>query len=132
MRIEADKFPLIIVRWAGPVSERELARFFTTMDGLADRAALAGTHYAVISDGEADFTAMQRKQIADWTAGFPEQRARWDLGNFVVLKSAAARGVLTAIRWLSPKLSKVFVFASFDEAQAAARERIASSVTPAP
>jgi hypothetical protein len=127
VNIDAEQFPLILVRWSGAVSEHELITFFREMDKLADRAAEARRHYAVVSQGEADFTPTQRKRLADWTAGFPEARAQWDLGNFVVLESAAARGVLTAVRWLSPKLSKVFVYPSLAQARAAAEERLAAA-----
>lgn len=126
MRIETELFPLIVVRWHGSVSEPELNRFFSTMDKLVNRAAEAGTPYAVVSDGEANFSPTQRKQVAAWAASFPERCTRWDRGNYVVVRSAAARGILTAVRWLSPRLSNIFVYASFDEALQAARSRLTS------
>lgn len=127
MRIDESRFPLILISWSGQVSDAELASFFRAMDALADRAASARQHYAVVSDGDADFGPVQRKLIADWVAAMPAERARWDLGNFVVVASAWARGILTAVRWLTPKLTKVFVFSTRAEALKAAESALAQA-----
>jgi hypothetical protein len=125
VRVDSSRFPLLIVEWRGAITDQELSDFFASMDALADRAANTRQHYAVLSDGEASFSAVQRHRIAAWIAGFPALRKHWDRGNYVVIASAVGRGVLTAIKWVAPALTNVYVFASREEAEQAALQAMA-------
>lgn len=121
MRIDSRGFPLLIVHWAGRVQDAELTQFFRTMGEFVARAARERQHYAVVSDGDARFGPVQRKLIADWLATFPPELRRWDMGNYVVIEGAAARGAITALKWLTPKLDNLSVYPNLDAALAAAR-----------
>jgi len=121
VELDTSHFPLIVLRWTGSVSDEELEDLIQRCNALADRAASEQRHYAVVSIGDAHFGPKQRKRVATWMNEHPEHRARWDLGNHVVVHGSVARGALTAVKWLAPRLSKVFMHPDERTAVAAAR-----------
>jgi hypothetical protein len=125
VRIDSSKFPLLVVQWEGGVQDGNLKQFFHAMNELVARAARERQHYAVVSDGDAAFGPVQRKLIADWLAATPTAYREWDLGSYVVIHSAAARGAVTALKWLTPRLDNLNVYPTLEAATAAAREVLA-------
>ncbi|HEX5659299.1 MAG TPA: hypothetical protein VFX59_19025 [Polyangiales bacterium] len=129
MRLDPSRFPLIVVRWDGPVTDEVLETFIRDCNALADRAVSERCHYVIVSIGDSDFGPKQRKRMAAWMDAHPDYRARWDLGNHIVVHGAAARGALTAIKWLSPRLSKVFMHPDEAAALKAAQASLAQANT---
>jgi ferric-dicitrate binding protein FerR (iron transport regulator) len=129
VELDASRFPLILVHWNGHVSDEMLERFIRDCEALAERAVGEQRHYAVVSIGDSDFGPKQRKRLADWMDAMPDHRQRWDLGNHIVVHGAVARGALTAIKWLTPRLSKVFMHPDEPTAIAAALQSLAQADT---
>jgi hypothetical protein len=129
VKLDASRFPLIVVHWSGPESDEVLEGFIRDCSALAERAVAEQRHYVIVSIGDSDFGPKQRKRLADWAETAPESRARWDLGNHIVVHGAAARGALTAIKWLTPRLSKLYMHPDEATALAAARASLAQANT---
>lgn len=61
------------------------------------------------------FSAVQRKMIADVEKSYRHVDRRYNGGQAVVVPTAVARGVLTAVYWLSPPVYPVQAVATLEE-----------------
>jgi hypothetical protein len=94
----------------------ELDALFDQMEAVGHRAVESGAVHVVVAVGDEGFTADERKIIADHMARAPAAEAARVVGAFAVVESALARGVLTALKWLAPKVIPVVAAGTPDEA----------------
>ena len=106
MGIEVDesRWPLVVVRFRGKLEDRELSAYLNKLALNLKRAERARTKTAILFDAPdgVGTTAMQRKAQSDWIDANRLQASMWCAGYAFALPSAALRGVLQAILWLSP------------------------------
>jgi hypothetical protein len=100
VEIDASRYPVVVLRWFGPVSDADVERVIREFDKLAQRAVDEKRHYAVVTLGDGQLTATQRRRLASWSMLPNEGRSRWLVGTYVVLHGAFARGTFTAMKWL--------------------------------
>jgi hypothetical protein len=100
--IDEDAYPFVLQAFAPVKGEPALHELFARMSAIANRAIEQSTVHVVIAVGDERFTAAERKVIAEQMAIAPKLEAARVVGAFAVIESGFARGVLTALRWLSP------------------------------
>ena len=124
--LDEASYPFLLQGFrAGSKAEHDLRDLFRRMSTIAERAAEQGTVHVVVALGDENFSAAERRVVADCMAkATPEEAARV-VGAFAVIESGFARGVLTALRWLAPQVIPVIAASTPDEAidLAAARLR---------
>jgi hypothetical protein len=117
-----ETYPFLLQGFpAGPKTEPALRDLFRRMSGIAQRALKNGTVHVVVAMGDENFTAAERKIIAECMAQASREEAGRVVGAFAVIESTFARGVLTALRWLAPKAIPVVAAGTPDEAIELAR-----------
>jgi len=72
-------------------------------------------------------SAEVRKYIVDWASSLDPVSSQASLGDIVVIDSVAMRGVLTALRWVDPRLGNIQTVATPEDAWKRALERPARS-----
>lgn len=96
--------PLFITTWFGAPTTSLVDAYFERSDVLFDGAVTELRKLVLITDlGDADYAdATVRRRLAEATEARQDRgHSTCILGNFVVVRSAAVRGALTAIGWLS-------------------------------
>jgi hypothetical protein len=112
-----ETYPFILQGFpVGPKTEPALRALFRHMSEIGERAVRGGTLHVVVAVGDEHFTAAERKLIADCMAQASREEAERVVGAFAVIESGFARGVLTALRWLAPRVIPVVAAATTDEA----------------
>jgi hypothetical protein len=114
--IDEDAYPFVLQAFAPVKGEPALHELFARMSAIANRAIEQSTVHVVIAVGDERFTAAERKVIAEQMAIAPKLEAARVVGAFAVIESGFARGVLTALRWLSPNSIPVVAASTPDEA----------------
>lgn len=115
--LDLDSYPFILQGFPrGPKTEAEIAALFDEMAVVGRRAVETGALHVVIALGDESFTAAERRIIANRMARAPADQAARVIGAFAVIESTLARGVLTALRWLAPRVIPVVAAATPDEA----------------
>jgi hypothetical protein len=127
IQVESAYYPYLLMRVSGEPTERELASMFDATDAVSQLALEKKTRHVSISVGEPKLGARERKYIASRIAAMPKEHMSLSLGSFVVVESAAFRGVLTALRWLAPSLVSVDPVKSIDQALDAAGSLFAAN-----
>lgn len=125
IEIDTSQYPLVVQRWHSDPTANELDQYFVYADQLADHAIATQSYYAVVVTGSLNLSATGRKYLGAWIDKVPKARRERALGSYVVISSAAIRGMLTAMRWLSHNLDDVYPVASEAEALQLAHKRIA-------
>lgn len=127
--IDDSRSPLLVIRYVGIVSDDEFKRYLDEMKAIRSR----GPGVAVLdATGSGSTPATQRKMQADWLRRNREMLRRNSLGTAFVIPSAAIRGVLTAILWISPLPSPHIVVSTYDEGERWAIERLRENGLEAP
>lgn len=82
-------------------NDSELAAFVAALEVLvgSQRAPFA---WVVMADAILSTSARQRKMMADADARMQPQDKKFCAGTAIVLTSSVARGVVTAVYWLTP------------------------------
>ena len=123
--LDDSAYPILVQAFpAGPKTEAALRDLFRRMAEVNARALLEHTHHVVVAVGDETFTAAERKLIAECMSQAPPEEAARVVGAFAVIESGFARGVLTALKWLAPKVIPVVAAATPEEAVELARERL--------
>jgi hypothetical protein len=120
-----EDYPFVIQGFPkGPKAETAIRDLFRQMSAIGARATREGTVHVVIAVGDENFSAAERKLIAECMAHASREEAVHVIGAFAVIQSGVARGVLTALRWLAPNVISVIATATPDEAIDLARARL--------
>jgi hypothetical protein len=127
VEIDASRFPLIVLRSYGDLSDDELDERLSECDALVERAAAERRYFAVVCVVEGVLSANQRKRMAVWNDARPEPTRRWELDAHFVVRSPLARGALLAITWLTSRLTPIQVHHDEPSAIAAAQASIAAA-----
>ncbi|HEY6460876.1 MAG TPA: hypothetical protein VIY73_12020 [Polyangiaceae bacterium] len=114
--VDEDAYPFVIQGFARVKGEAALHELFARMSVIARRAIEQGSLHVVVAVGDERFTAAERKIIGEQMAIAPKDEAARVVGAFAVIESGFARGVLTALRWLSPNSIPVVTASTPDEA----------------
>jgi hypothetical protein len=128
--VEAKYYPFVLMSVRGNHhTESEYGVMFDAMDAVARKALRDGTRHLVISVSNHNMSAGERKFVATRAAAIPSEQQAVSLGTYVIVESAAFRGVLTALRWLAPSLVSIDPVGSVEAAMSSAvatfkRERI--------
>ncbi len=97
--------PFVVVELKGLMTDDELLAMTEDLTSKIREHQRAGKRVAVVidlSDGER-IPPRQRKMMAEWRREIRDLTQQVALGIVMVVKSAAVRGVMTAIAWVSPE-----------------------------
>jgi hypothetical protein len=123
--VDDDAYPFLVQAFPrGRKSEASIAGLFARMNAIGERAIRESTRHVVIAVGDEDFTAAERRLVAEHMANADPEVAACIAGAFAVVESTVARGVLTALHWLAPKSIPVVAAATPDEAVGLAERRL--------
>jgi hypothetical protein len=126
--VEDDAYPFVIQAFhRGRKPEGAIKSLFERMAHIAIRGLRDHTRHVVVAVGDDDFTAAERRLIAKLMQAAPPEEASRVVGAFAVLESAAARGVVTALHWLSPNTVPVVPARTTDHAIDLARASLAGA-----
>ncbi|HEY1694296.1 MAG TPA: hypothetical protein VGG39_19135 [Polyangiaceae bacterium] len=114
--VDEDAYPFVLQGFAHTKGEPALHELFARMSVIAKRAIGNDTVHVVVAVGDERFTAAERKLLAEQMAIAPKDEVARVVGAFAVIESSFARGVLTALRWLSPDSIPVVTASTPDEA----------------
>jgi|GEM_PF-1359279 len=123
--VDESRHPMVELGFpTGSMTDDDWYDLLDRLDALRSGARRRDEVIAVVVTGTAKMTPGQRKIVAQWmNDSAPDDDV--SVGSFVVL-SAAAKGVLTALTWLSPRLKKAVVpCATREEAVHKAQEALA-------
>jgi hypothetical protein len=130
--VETRFYPIVLTSYRGQVrSEADHRASLTQLEALGRKAQREGTRHVSIALGGAGMAATERQMVAKLMESFPKDLLDLFLGSYVIIDSALVRGMFTALKWLSPKLSRVEPMASVESAVAAAAAALAAHGTPA-
>jgi len=119
--LESGFYPYVLISFRGKdFSEAEFTAHLDASAAVGRKAQEAGTRHAVITLGGADMRASKRKMVAELMEDFPKELMDLPVGSYVVVNSAVVRGIVTVLRWLSPRLSRIEAVESIDDAMVAA------------
>lgn len=124
IRVHAAEARMLVAQWPTVVSDEDVESFFESLDRRVE--SFVGSRWGLIHEipGVAGLTATQRR----FAAADVERRRSRDEGRLcgvaIVTKSVMARGVATAVFWLSPPYYPIETFAHVTEALRWLRERI--------
>jgi hypothetical protein len=115
--LELDSYPFILQGFPrGRKAEKDLHALFDQMAVVGRRAVERGDLHVVVALGDEDFNAAERKTIATCMADAPPADAACVIGAVAVIESTMARGVVTALKWLTPRALPIIAAATPDEA----------------
>lgn len=124
IEVDATRYPIVIQRWNRDPTAAELAAYFETADTIADRAIAEDSYYVVVVVNANNISPQTRRALSAFIDETSDERRRRVLGSFVVMTSAALRGVLTALKWVTKRLDDVHVVATVEEGMQKANERL--------
>lgn len=116
VRFEDRFFPILVQHWPAKISDDDVREYCERQAPVTRKAITDRTPFVMITVGGSDLSVSQRKMIAEWIRTLPPSWEDFNLGSFAVMHSVAARGALTALKWLSPSLRKVSFVDSFEVA----------------
>jgi hypothetical protein len=97
--------PVVVVELRGKLTDAELLAMTREVTVKMREHLRDGKHVAVVLDVScADrIGPQQRKMMGEWRKEIRGLTEKVTLGMAMVVKSAAARGVFTALEWISPE-----------------------------
>ncbi len=108
--IDTRYWPIAIASWIGKPTEDLVRQYFAQADTrLIARARKGRLGFILITDATtADQPSPKaRTLIADLTNAQPEDAMALSIGSFLVVDNAIIRGVVTALRWVLPRMRDV-------------------------
>jgi hypothetical protein len=126
-------FPVLLSTMQEPLADAELQAYFTKVAAIADTGLRTGTrHVVIVLNDVTKFTAAARKQVANAQARYiTREQVAATLVAYVPNDSAFARGLVTAMRWISPEIvARIEFVASLDIALRKALSMLAANGTP--
>src|SRR5437868_3691747 len=113
IHVDDRYWPLVLFRFSGHVSLKELDEYLARQDVLLGRHQMTGS--LVLSDNLKMWeTAVLRRQ-ADWIKSNYDLLQRYSVGAALVLQSPLVRGMLKAILWIQPMPQPHLVCSNVDE-----------------
>ena len=111
-------YPFVLTSYpaAHDNSDADFRDMFARTADIARQAIREQSFYVAIAWGAGSMTAAQRKLIAQLLQDFPQEYMDRVWGSYVIAPAALTRGVMTALRWIAPKLVMVEMAASIDAA----------------
>jgi len=116
INFDDSHFPVVIQDWSGDIGEADLEQYFVRASALIEDAVANKRKYVTVAIGNDRLSAKQRQLIAEWMNKMPPSWYTTSLGTFVVITSAAGRGLFTALKWLSPYMKDVVAVCTPEEA----------------
>ena len=130
--VETRFYPIVLLSYRGQLrSEADHRAALTQLEALGRKAQREGTRHVAITLGGTGMAATERQVVARLMESFPKDLLDLYLASYVVIDSALLRGMFTALKWLSPKLSGVEPIASAELAVSAAAATLEAHGTPA-
>jgi len=118
--VEAKYYPYLLMGVGGERhTEADYVAMFEATEAVARQAIRDKTRHVVVSSSNFNMSAAERKFVAARAAAVPQELQDVSLGAYVIAESLAIRGVLTALRWLTPSLVSVEAVGSVDAAMTA-------------
>jgi len=118
---ETGFYPYVLTSFRGKgFTEAEYTAFLGLSAAMGKKAQAAGTRHVSITLGGVEMAASERKMVARLMETFPKELMDLNVASYVIVPSPAIRGIITALRWLSPKLKVIEPVASIDDAMTAA------------
>lgn len=115
--LDLDAYPFILQAFPrGRKAESDLRDLFARMEVVGNRAVERNNVHVVIAVGDEGFNAAERKIIAECMAKAPAAIAARVVGAFAVIENTLARGVVTALKWLTPRAMPIVAAATPEEA----------------
>jgi hypothetical protein len=111
---DTTHWPLAVLVLPADVSAIDLTRLARSLEAIYARRA----RFVSITDATAVSKlpdAKARSEIGAWTKSIEAQSKRYLVANALVVPSAVARGVLTAIQWIAPPVVPTTVCATVRE-----------------
>ncbi len=131
IRMDDSRHPIVVVTFDGPSTDAEFRAYLDDMTRLV--VARREPNVTILDARAAGSTpATQRRMQADWLEKHDAELRRYSAGTAFIITSAMVRGILTAILWLQPMAAPHVVVATFEEAEAWAREQLRARGVAAP
>lgn len=123
LKLHHDRFPLIVVEFLAPFSDTDCVAFGDAMRALLARK----TNHAIVFQPGGLFTlnAQQRAMMVALSKETAAESAKYVVCSCVIIDNPLARGVVTAINWISPPTFEQKFMATVEEAEAWALRRLA-------
>ncbi len=118
--VETRFYPFVLMSFRGDPTESEYRALFDSLAQISRKALRESTKHVCITVSSCNISPQNRKLVASLTEKHPEELMGPVIGSYVIVDSTILRGLLTALRWLSPKLAKLETPGSPDEAMTAA------------
>lgn len=127
IEVEEARWPLVVVRWPdGPITDEAIERYLRVAIGHMKR----GRHFVLhLTVRVAGLDARQRRTFAEHIELHRSTLKAKVGGAAIVVDSAIARGVITAVNWIAPPPFPQRVFATEGEAEAYLAQLIAAEQT---
>jgi hypothetical protein len=126
-----SRAPLLVQRYPRDTGDQELIAFTGAVEAYM---AAHPAPFAWVCDASnlVHATARQRQLMGEFEKRTAEHDRKYCLGTALVVASPVARGIITAVYWLSPPVYPYRTFARWDDAEKWARERLAEKGVRAP
>lgn len=107
---------LVLQYWRSPHPDAELDKYIAQQNAINEDMRATKRHFVSVVRGGTDISAAQRARISQWVTSMPADLADRSIGSHLQIDSPIARGVITALRWATPQLRNVFVYATLEAA----------------
>ena len=130
--ISTEFYPFVLTSYrAQSNSEADYRDMFERTAEIARKSIRDRTFHVSISWGATILSAAERKVIGQLLDEYPKQYFDRVIGAYVIVPNALTRGVMTALRWIAPKLVSVESVASVDAAIRESDARLKKHAIPA-
>lgn len=128
--IDESRFPLVMVKYRGAVTDAEFDSYLSTITAFIERGRRFG---AVLDTRHASAaSATQRRRQAMWLREHQAELPALCLGCAFVVTSPIMRGALTAIFWIQPLAFPYVICAGLHDAVSWVEERVGIDHRAAP
>jgi hypothetical protein len=105
--VDSRHWPVVFATWFDEPTERLVRSYFDNHAKLLERARANREPFVLVTDTFATKqpSAKARKLIADLTNAQPAYAATLTIGSIIVIENAILRGVVTALRWILPRMA---------------------------
>jgi hypothetical protein len=130
--IDGRYLPLIVSCFVGDVNLPLGMWYEQTIHEIVGSETLGGRRTINIHDATRSTrtSAEMRKFWADLSTRDAETIGAQTLHNFIVVSSPIMRGVITAVSWLNPRVSRIQLFPNLERAVSEAVSLLAAAGTP--
>ena len=123
---DLSEFPLVRIHWGKELTIADIDACYDQLIALQQKCVADGSRFVVVSWGADSISSKLRKHIADEA----ERRVtpklqRASIATFVVVESPIMRGILTELKWMSPKMAIIHPVATLEEGVREARRVLA-------